>query len=35
MSWAALGKGLMGAGKAVGGATRTAGRGARMAPENV
>ena len=31
MVWAALGKGLMGAGKVVGGAARTTGRGARMA----
>ena len=31
MAWGALAKGLMGAGRVVGGATRTAGRGARMA----
>ena len=31
MVWAALGKGLMGAGRVVGGAARTTGRGARMA----
>ena len=31
MVWAALGRGLMGAGRVVGGAARTTGRGARMA----
>ena len=31
MAWAALGKGLMGAGRVVGGAARAAGGGARMA----